>query len=81
MKNLLTKTFGRLKVIQRAASNRSGSVTWLCECSCGNTKIVSSDHLTRKTNPVKSCGCIIKESWTQAQAMVRIRRYFWKLVV
>lgn len=61
MRELLNKVFGRLKVIQRAAANRSGSITWVCHCSCGNIKLVSSDHLTRKTNSVKSCGCVVKE--------------------
>ena len=57
LKDLEGKTFHELTVIKRAGSNRQGSVTWFCKCSCGNTKTLSSDHLTRKKSPVKSCGC------------------------
>jgi hypothetical protein len=28
---------------------------WICNCECGNTTIVSSDHLTK--GDTKSCGC------------------------
>lgn len=52
--------FNSLTVLYRAGSNRSGGSTWLCECDCGNTKVISSDHLTRKKSPVKSCGCLKK---------------------
>lgn len=58
--NLIGRQFGKLTVIMRASSNRSGQATWLCNCDCGNEKVYSSDHLTRKTNPVKSCGCLLK---------------------
>lgn len=32
---------------------------WLCECECGNSKIVSGISLRR--NHTRSCGCLIKE--------------------
>jgi len=57
--NLIGKTFFNLKVIEKASANRQGNITWLCECICGNQKIVSGDHLTRKKSPVKSCGCLM----------------------
>ena len=57
LKDLTGKKFHYLKVIRRAGSNRQGSSTWLCECECGAEKVLSSDHLTRKRSPVKSCGC------------------------
>ena len=59
-KNLLGLKFNKLKVLQKCSSNRQGSLTWLCECDCGNKVTLSSDHLTRKTNSVKSCGCYKK---------------------
>lgn len=46
-----------LTVIERATSNRQGSSTWKCICDCKKEIVVSSDHLTRKKDPVKSCGC------------------------
>lgn len=57
MKDLHGMTFHDLKVIGIAGKTRSGNITWLCKCSCGNEKVFSSDHLTRKKSPVKSCGC------------------------
>ena len=32
----------------------------MCLCDCGKKKVYSSDHLTRKKGPVKSCGCLKK---------------------
>lgn len=32
---------------------------WLCECECGNRKVIQSYCLTKK-NPTQSCGCIQK---------------------
>jgi hypothetical protein len=58
--DLVGQTFNQLTVIQRASSNRQGNSTWLCKCSCGQTKVLSGDHLTRKKFPVKSCGCLAK---------------------
>lgn len=49
--------FHKLLVIKKAISNRSDKVDWQCICECGKEKVVSSDHLTRKNSPVKSCGC------------------------
>lgn len=34
---------------------------WLCDCKCGNTKIIASYNLTQK-NPTMSCGCLQKAS-------------------
>jgi hypothetical protein len=57
VKDLTGMIFHELTVIGVAGKTRSGSITWLCKCSCGNEKTFSSDHLTRKKSPVKSCGC------------------------
>lgn len=54
---MIGKRFHELTVLKKAGSNRQGSITWECLCDCGNTKVYSTDHLTRKTCPVKSCGC------------------------
>ena len=56
-KELKGKKFHHLLVLERASSNRQGSRTWLCQCDCGKQKVFSTDHLTRKKSPVKSCGC------------------------
>lgn len=60
LKDLTGLKFNNLTVLYRAGSNRSKGSTWFCKCDCGNTKVLSSDHLTRKKSPVKSCGCLKK---------------------
>jgi hypothetical protein len=55
--NLKNKRFKKLVAIKIASSNRNGNIVWICRCDCGNYATYSTDHLTRKDNPVKSCGC------------------------
>lgn len=51
--------YGRLTVIERVDNALDGQSRWLCECTCGNTTIVSKGNL--KSGNVKSCGCLAKE--------------------
>ena len=62
MKDLTGLKINRLSVVRRSKSNRNGSIVWECKCECGTICHVSSDHLTRKKNPVKSCGCLKRTS-------------------
>jgi len=57
LKDLTGQKFNSLTVIKRADSSRQGSSTWVCQCVCGKEIVASSDHLTRKSQPIKSCGC------------------------
>jgi hypothetical protein len=59
--DLKNKEYNNILILNRVSSTRSGSTTWNCKCHCGNLFIASSDHLTRKSSPIKSCGCIIKK--------------------
>lgn len=56
--NLLGQKFNRLLVIAEA-EHPSKRTAWLCQCDCGNTKIVKSEEL--KNNDTKSCGCLNDE--------------------
>lgn len=62
--SLIGKTFGRLTVINQAEDYITPKgvhyAQWMCECSCGNNVIVTSSHL--KSNKIRSCGCLRKES-------------------
>lgn len=58
-KNLKNKRFGKLVVIEEAAS-RDGKTWWLCKCDCGNEKKIPAKNLI-KDNCTKSCGCLVKE--------------------
>ena len=59
MIDLTGERFGRLTVIQSEGKNRWGSYMWLCECDCGNTKILDGSELRRGN--VRSCGCLSRE--------------------
>lgn len=66
--DLTGKKINNLTVIMRSSSNRRGEVMWLCECVCGNKKTLSTNHLIRKKQPVKSCGCLaIKQGARHSQ--------------
>lgn len=52
--------FGMIIVICPVSKNRSNHITWRCICDCGKEFTTSGDHLTRKTNPIHSCGCRLK---------------------
>ncbi len=59
-KDLIGKTFGRLKVIEETDRRMDGgSVVWKCQCRCGNIIYVSSKRLIN--NITLSCGCLKKE--------------------
>lgn len=55
--DLTNKRFGKLLVKGLAGGSRGGSRLWNCVCDCGNFKLVSTRHLNRKKNNVRSCGC------------------------
>lgn len=62
--NILGQRFGRLVVIAESDSiyypkTKRYNTAWLCECDCGNTKIVLTTCLIR--GKTKSCGCLLKE--------------------
>lgn len=64
--DLTGKTFGRLKVIERAEDYHTPKgeprAQYLCECSCENHTqiIVRADHL--RSGNTKSCGCLSFET-------------------
>lgn len=57
--DLTGRRFGRLTVVEFYGNDRNGRTQWLCECDCGNMKIVRSFDL--KGGKVVSCGCYWKE--------------------
>lgn len=57
--DLTNKKFGRLTAISYLGSVKSKRNAWLCECDCGNKKIVSGRALREKT--IVSCGCYRRE--------------------
>lgn len=59
-KDLTGLEVGRLKVISYSHTKK-GVDYWLCDCSCGNKKVINGNSLRYKKT--KSCGCISKERW------------------
>lgn len=58
--DLTGKRFGRLTVIERAGNvDGNHSRTWLCQCDCGNKKVIRGAVLNR--GGAISCGCYAKE--------------------
>lgn len=81
--DLIGKRFGRLVVISDngICRNKSGKTyrTWLCQCDCGNTKIVSSNALQRCNT--MSCGCYRRDftsikSFKHGKCHTRLYRIF-----
>lgn len=60
--DLTGRTFGRLKVIGRVPTDKYYSnprPMWLCECQCGNQKVVRGSNL--RAELTRSCGCLRRE--------------------
>lgn len=55
--DLIGKRFSKLVVLQQYGGDNYGHIRWQCRCDCGNFTYQTTDHLTRKKNPVMSCGC------------------------
>jgi hypothetical protein len=61
--DLTGKRFGKLTVVKRVDKPeklKSAFSFWLCECECGNSKIMSSNDLKKGEHNSKSCGCYSK---------------------
>ncbi len=54
-KDLTGEKFGRWTVIKRVENNKWEQLMWLCECECGNRKIIIGESL--KSGNTQSCGC------------------------
>ncbi len=57
------RRFGRLVVIKRHGSDKYGKPTWLCQCDCGNQKVMLGSLL--KSGNSTSCGCKTLEASTK----------------
>lgn len=55
--DLVGKSFGRLKVVERVTPIGDLHVKYKCLCECGNEVIVRSNSLLKTVSPTRSCGC------------------------
>lgn len=53
--NEVGNKYGKLTVIERCGSNKSGRALWKCLCDCGNITIVEGSKL--RNGHTHSCGC------------------------
>lgn len=51
--------YGRLVVIEYVGTDKNRQARWLCQCDCGNTKIIAVNSLRRGLT--QSCGCLNDE--------------------
>lgn len=58
--DLRGQRFGRLLVLNRHGSDNKKNITWLCQCDCGNQKIIIGTAMLR--GETRSCGCLQKEA-------------------
>ena len=56
--DLKGQRFGRLVAKELMKANKHGAF-WLCECDCGNSKVIAARNL--KNGNTQSCGCLAKE--------------------
>lgn len=58
MKNEIGNKYGRLMVLERAPrpEGRPKGAYWLCQCECGNQKIIRGADL--RAGSINSCGCL-----------------------
>lgn len=65
--------FGKLVVLQRSDARLTNQESWVCQCDCGEQKIIRGYCLVRKLT--RSCGCLRSDS-----AKARKRKYEESLV-
>jgi len=72
-------TYGRLVVIERAASDARGNARWVCQCKCKKITTVRGSSL--KSGTTTSCGCARQrkpEGATRAASTKKADREFEK---
>lgn len=53
------RKYGSLTVVKVYGKAKDNKYIWECLCDCGKRKQIRGANLTRKKNPVRSCGCIV----------------------
>lgn len=70
--DLTGQLFGKLKVIRYEHTNKAGERCYLCECECGNSKVISSSKL--RNCGITHCGCSKYDGVTE-RATEKARRH------
>lgn len=67
--NLSGQRFGKLIAVKRTDEKNHGSFLWICQCDCGNKKLVSAENL--RSGRVNSCGCISSKGEMRIQQILQ----------
>lgn len=76
--DLSGQRFGKLTAIKRV-KDANGKYKWLCQCDCGNIKLVNAGHLRAGTT--KSCGCSAIKDMQEKLTIDMTGKKFGKLTV
>lgn len=71
-KDLHGKRFGKLTVSEFAYV-KSGNAWWVCQCDCGNTKVIRAGSLL--SGGITSCGCLKKRPFHKTHGLSQHRLY------
>lgn len=70
-KDLTGQRFGRLVVIEPVTTEKYCNSVWLCQCDCGNTKIVPTYRLLN--GRTYSCGCYRKQAKQVIEELAKVK--------
>jgi hypothetical protein len=62
MNDLTGYVVGKLIVTSFSHVNETRSAVWNCKCACGTVKQIAARYLTRKIEPIRSCGCLSRST-------------------
>lgn len=70
--NLIGQTFSNLTVIKENGTSERGAM-WLCQCACGNPKLVEASTSMLRQGNIKSCGCLKRRPERQIDKIIKQR--------
>ena len=80
--DLTNQKLGRLKILYRYYQNTPGNnAQWVCQCDCGNIKVIRGGSLTKSVKPTRSCGCQTYENASKANKRDLTGQRFGQLTV
>jgi len=74
------KKFNKLTALKREGKDKKGRLLWLFKCDCGKEVVKPGNYVTSKSNPVRSCGCIVKSGDMHWKGYEEISGTYWHSV-
>jgi len=79
LKDETRNVYDYLTVLSLSGKNKRGIYMWLCECDCGNQKIVAGNLL--RNGSTRSCGCLRKQRITETLKKEEVGNVYGDLTV